>query len=403
MPSTLGPDILDYLRDCRDRMVALCRRLVEMESPSSDPAAVRAVLELLADELAERGFRVRSLSGVRSCGQLLAVPPRRVHGASTQLLIGHADTVWPIGTLATRPIRLESGTLSGPGVYDMKAGLVQGIFALEAIEACGARPEVTPLLFINSDEEVGSRESRRQIVRLARAADRALILEPSLGPRGRLKTARKGVGRFTVRVLGRAAHAGLEPEKGASAILELSLLIQKLFGLNDPQNGITVNVGTIDGGLRPNVVAPESRASVEVRVLTRAQAKAIEERIRGLEPTTPNTRIIVEGRFGRSPMERTPANARLWRLAREAGATLGLELEEATAGGASDGNITSLYTPTLDGLGPIGGGAHAEEEHVQVEPMAERAALLALLILQPALGRPGRHRAMSRRFTEHVT
>ncbi len=392
-----------YLAGCNDRMIGLCRRLVGIESPSSDPEALRAILSVLGKELSSRGLAVRTLAGTESGGQLIGIPRDRLRGAPFQLLIGHADTVWPLGTLERMPIRVQSGQLSGPGVYDMKAGLVQAIFALEALAECGARPQVTPLFFINTDEELGSRESRRQIVRLARAADRALIVEPSLGEPGRLKTARKGIGRFTVRVHGRAAHAGLEPEKGASAILELSLVIQQLFALNDPKHGITVNVGTIDGGLRPNVVAPESKASVEVRVLTQAQAKRVEQLIRGLEPTTPNTRIIVEGRFGRAPMERTPANVRLWHLARSAGAMLGLELEEATAGGASDGNITSLYAPTLDGLGPVGGGAHADDEHINVDRMPERAALLALLIMEPALGRPGRRYASAQRLSHHVS
>lgn len=403
MDTALASRLRDYLARSNDRMIGLCRRLVGIESPSSDPESLRAILRVLGDELSSRGLSVRALPGVESGGQLIGVPRNRTHGAPYQLLIGHADTVWPLGTLARMPIRLQSGQLSGPGIYDMKAGLVQAIFALEALAECGAHPAVTPLVFINTDEEVGSRESGRQIVRLARAADRAFILEPSLGEPGRLKTARKGIGRFTVRVRGRAAHAGLEPEKGASAILELSLVIQQLFALNDPKYGITVNVGTIDGGLRPNVVAPESKASVEVRVLTRAQAKRVEQRIRDLQPTTPNTRILVEGRFGRAPMERTPANARLWHAAGQAGARLGLELEEATAGGASDGNTTSLYTPTLDGLGPVGGGAHAEDEHVDVDRMAERAALLALLIMEPALGRPGRRHVRARRLSQRVS
>lgn len=403
MDIALASRLQDYLAGCTDRMIGLCRQLVGIESPSSDKAALRSILSAVGEELSSRGFDVRFLAAAESGGHVVAVPSQRAPGAPYQLLIGHADTVWPLGTLQRMPIRLRSGQLSGPGVYDMKAGLVQAIFALEALAACGVRPEVTPLLFINTDEELGSHESRRHIVRLARRADRAFILEPSLGEPGRLKTARKGIGRFTVRVLGRAAHAGLEPEKGASAILELSLIIQQLFALNEPRYGITVNVGTIDGGLRPNVVAPESKASVEVRVVTKAQAKQVEQVIRGLQPTTPDTRIIVEGRFGRAPMERTQANVRLWQMARMAGLALGLDLEEATAGGASDGNITSLYTSTLDGLGPVGGGAHADDEHVVVDRMPERAALLALLVTQPPLGRAGRRHRRVLRIHEHVS
>ncbi|RME35718.1 MAG: M20 family peptidase, partial [Gammaproteobacteria bacterium] len=242
-----------------------------------------------------------------------------------------------------------------------------------------------PVVLINTDEEVGSRESTRHIRRLARIADRCLVLEPSLGPEGRLKTARKGVGRFTITIRGRAAHAGLNPEEGASAILELSHVIQKLFALNDPERGVTVNVGMIDGGLRANVIAPTSEATVDVRVLQREDGERIERIIHGLRPETEGVTIEVRGGIGRPPMEPTEGNRRLWRLAREAGEVLGLELEEGIAGGGSDGNTTSLYAPTLDGLGPVGDGAHARHEHVRLEHLAERTALLAALLLAPPL------------------
>jgi glutamate carboxypeptidase len=233
---------------------------------------------------------------------------------------------------------------------------------------------------------VGSRESTRHIRRLARLAERAFVLEPSLGPSGKLKTARKGAGRFTVSVEGEAAHAGLDPGKGSSAILELSYLIQALFALNDPERGTTVNVGTIDGGLGPNVVAPRSSAVVDVRVPTRDEARRVQEAITSLEPVTPGVTLRVEGCMGRPPIERTPRNRRLWERACELGADLGLTLEEGVAGGASDGNTTSLYTATLDGLGGVGDGAHARHEFVFADRMVERCALLTLLLLEPPLG-----------------
>ncbi len=388
MTGTLASRLHSYLRHHQGRMIALLKDLATAESPATDPASHRTVLGLLRAELVERRMKVRDATGAGGAVHLLAVPKSRA-GEPFQLLLGHADTVWPVGTLESMPIRQRGRRLSGPGVYDMKGGLVQGLFAIEALAACEIELPVTPVLFINTDEEIGSGGSTRHLVRLARRADRVFVLEPSLGPDGRLKTARKGVGHFKLRVLGRAAHAGLEPEKGASAILELSLQIQRLFALNDPRTGISVNVGTIDGGLRPNVVAPESTASVEVRVRTRAQAVRIEREIRALQPTTPNTKLVVEGGFGRPPMERTPANARLWRLAKAAAAELGIELEQDTAGGASDGNTTSQFVSTLDGLGPVGGGAHAEDEHVDVDRMVERAALLGLLLAEPPLRRPG--------------
>lgn len=362
-------------------MVELLERLVRVESPSQDHRAQVRILELLSSALAERGFRPLTVRGKQSGGTLLATPARRSRGRPHQVILGHCDTVWPVGTLASMPIRVKGGAFWGPGSYDMKAGLVQGLFALEALQAAGlSDPAVTPVFVINSDEEVGSSDSTTLIKQLARNADRCFVLEPSLGPEGHLKTARKGVGRFTICVQGKAAHAGLDPDKGASAILELSLVIQKLFALNDPEKGLTVNVGTIDGGLGPNVVAPESRATVDVRVPTTEEATRIERLIRGLEAETPGTRVEVQGSIRRPPMERTPGNQKLWRLAQRSANELGIEIQQATAGGGSDGNTTSQHAPTLDGLGAVGGGAHAQNEHLRLDRMVERSALLARLL-----------------------
>jgi glutamate carboxypeptidase len=305
-----------------------------------------------------------------------------------QLLVGHLDTVWPVGTIAARGVTRTPGEVRGPGAYDMKAGIVQLVFALAALEALDLRPAVPPVVLCNTDEEIGSRESTPALVALARCADRALVLEPSLGPTGRIKTGRKGVGRFTVTVTGRAAHAGLDPGAGASAILELTHVVQSLFAMNEPAAGVTVNVGTIDGGLRPNVVAPTSAAVVDVRVATHADAERVTAAIRGLAPATEGTTVTVEGGFGRPPMERTDGTAALWALAAGVADDLGIELAEGTAGGGSDGNTTAAFTPTLDGLGAVGDGAHAEHEYVEVARLPERAALLAGLLLAPAVRRP---------------
>jgi glutamate carboxypeptidase len=256
---------------------------------------------------------------------------------------------------------------------------------MEALQHFSIEPSVTPHIFLNSDEEIGSRESRRYIESLAPLMNRVFVLEPSLGLAGRLKTARKGIGRFTVTVQGEAAHAGLDPGAGASAILELSHVIQTLFSLNDLDRGITVNVGTIDGGLRPNVVAPKSKAVIDVRVATKADSEAVAAAILGLEPATPGTSLQIEGGFGRPAMEKTPANRQLWALACRLGAELGLQLEEGMAGGGSDGNTTSLYTATLDGLGAVGDGAHAHHEHLLLDKSLERAALLTLLLMAEPL------------------
>jgi glutamate carboxypeptidase len=378
--------VLDHLRRRRREMVAFLESLALAESPSSEPESQDKVLGILSTALSDTGYAVRRVRGRGRGDHLYARPRARVRRRPVQLLLGHCDTVWPLGTLEEMPVGVADGVVRGPGVYDMKGGLAQMVFALRALQDLGIEPSVAPVVFVNSDEEVGSRDSTRHIRRLARVAGRAFVLEPSLGPRGRLKTARKGVGRFSVTVEGIAAHAGLDPEHGASAILELSYLIQTLFALNDPKRGTTVNVGTIEGGLGPNVVAPDCSAVVDVRVRGHEDARRVEEAIRGIEPVTPGVKLSIEGGFGRPPLERTPRNRRLWESARKLGAGLGLSLEEAEAGGASDGNTTSLYTATLDGLGAVGDGAHSVHELVYAEKMAERAALLALLLAEPPLG-----------------
>ena len=364
-------------------MAGLLARLALAESPSLEPAAQRRAAEILAEELTGLGFGVERLAGGRSGDHLLA---ERGGGDERprQLLIGHLDTVWPVGTVDRMPVRIEGGRITGPGVYDMKGGLVQMLFALRALRDLGLEPEARPVVFVNSDEEVGSPSSAEQIGLLARTAVRAFVLEPSFGPFGKLKTARKGVGRFTLRIKGRASHAGLDPEQGVSAVLEASHQIQRLFELNDRERGVTVNVGTIDGGLRPNVVAPEVTAEVDARVLRDEDARLVEAAILALEPVQEGITIEVEGGFGRPPLERTPRNRELWEAAQKAADALGIPIDEATVGGASDGNLTSRHTATLDGLGPVGEGAHAPDEYVSLSQMPERAALLALLVMMPA-------------------
>lgn len=381
--------IRDHLQARRDDMVRLTAECARMESPSAVASSQTAVFELFASHLQEIGYRCKRLAGRNSGGQLMAIPRDYKRHSPRQLLLGHCDTVWPQGTLAKMPVESRDGRLHGPGVYDMKGGLVQALFALSTLRDLGIQPSVWPLFFINSDEEIGSGESAAHIRRLARVVDRAMVMEPSLGPSGRIKTARKGVGRFIITVAGRAAHAGLDPEKGISAILELSHVVQALFALNDAERGISVNVGTIDGGMRPNVVAPESTAEVDVRVPTQADADEIERAIYSIEPTIPGTRLEVTGRIGRPPLERTPGNRKLWGRALAAADSLGIELEEGAAGGGSDGNWTSLYTPTLDGLGAVGDGAHALTEHIIEEKMPERAALLACLLTGPPMSADG--------------
>jgi len=378
--------VLHEVRWRREQFLSLLEALCRSESPSLDPRGQQAVHGVLAANLAALGFEVRELPGPRSGGHLYARPRRRTRGAPLQLVIGHYDTVWPAGTLESMPFSVDGERVRGPGVYDMKGGLAQLVVALASLRGLGLEPTVVPVVLVNADEEVGSRESGHHVRRLARIADRALVLEPSLGTAGQLKVERKGVARYTVLVRGRAAHAGLDPEAGVSAILELSHVIQALFALNDPARGITVNVGTIDGGIRPNVVAAESRAHVDVRTRTRDDADAVDRAIRGLQPSVAGTTLGVEGGLGRPPLEPTARNRLLFDVARGLGSSLGLELEGGMAGGGSDGSTASLYTATLDGLGPVGDGAHAAHEYLEIGPTLDRAALLAMLLLAPALG-----------------
>jgi glutamate carboxypeptidase len=354
-----------------------------METPTDAPESQDAAHALVSEFLEDLGYRIRVIEG-RGCGRhLLATPASRSRGKPIQLLVGHTDTVWPVGTLADMPVKVENGCLFGPGTFDMKSGVVLILFALKVLGELGLEPPATPVVFINSDEETGSPDSKRHVQRLARCARRAFILEPSLGADGKLKTARKGVGHFDVTIRGKAAHAGLDPRAGVSAILELSHVIQELHGLNEEDAGTTVNVGVIDGGIRPNVVAPVARAGVDVRIASVEDGERIERRILGLQPSVPGVTLRVSGGIKIPPLERTARNRRLWETARAAGAELGLTLDEAAAGGGSDGNTTSLYTATLDGLGAVGDGAHAEHEHMDIDATVDRCALLAMLLLAP--------------------
>lgn len=377
--------VLDYLHDQSGAMVHLLEALTLAESPSSNAAAQCPVKQILADEFDRLDFHVRSLAGRNSGGSLFARPARRQRGLPLQLLLGHFDTVWPVGTLDSMPFEVEGNVIKGPGVFDMKGGVVQIIFALRAMRELDLAAEIMPVVFLNSDEEIGSRESGKYIRMLAKRVERAFVMEPALGMDGAIKTARKGVGRFTVRVSGKAAHAGLDPEGGASAILELSHVIQRLFEMNDPDRGITVNVGTIDGGIRPNVIAPQSKAVIDVRVATQVDAERIEAQIRAIEPQIPGVSLNIDGRIGRPPLEPTPANRALWNRARALAGELNIELTQGLAGGGSDGSTTSQYTATLDGLGPVGDGAHARHEHLLLDKTIERAALLTLLLLSPTI------------------
>ena len=380
--ATPAPAVLARMRDLRGEFVDFLTQLLLEESPSTDPEAQRGVRGLLGEALHGVGLDVEYVPGERTGGHLLARTPGGGDGRS-QLLVGHMDTVWPLGTLRRMPVEESEGKLRGPGAFDMKAGLAIAVFALRTLRDVGADTGVRPVFLVTSDEEIGSPESKPLIIDLAKRASRAFILEPALGLEGHLKTRRKGVGHFTIEVSGKSAHGGLAPEEGASAILELAHVIQEVNALSDPERGITLNVGVIQGGSRSNVVADQARAEVDIRVWTAEDAARIEGALRAIEPVVPGTAISVIGRVSRGPLERTPRNVRLWEEAREVGRELGLDLREGSAGGGSDGNFTSVHTATLDGLGAVGDGAHALHEFVYVDRTLERVALLAGLLSRP--------------------
>lgn len=358
----------------REWVVELVRALVGHESPSTDRSALETCGAFLAGRLGAIGATVSRVSGGATADHVLARWPG---GGARVLLLGHFDTVWPVGQLARMPIRESDGRLYGPGTLDMKGGLAIGALAIRALVEStpeAARPRVTML--VTSDEEVGSHSSRPEIERLARESDAVLVLEPAL-PGGAVKTARKGVGEFVVTAHGVSAHAGANPGAGASAIHELARIVTKVEGWNDPERGVSVNVGVIDGGLRSNVVAEQAKALVDVRIARLADAEGLERAFRELRPANARVRLEIAGGINRPPMERTDGVAKLYGIAQDVARSAGLDLSEGSTGGASDGNFTAaLGVPTLDGLGATGDGPHAIDEHVIVKDLAERAALV---------------------------
>ena len=354
-------------------MLAALERLVVAESPSLDKARCDAC----ADEVAGL-FRQRlGVPAIRhrrpDAGDHLEL--RIGDGAAPILLLCHHDTVWPEGTLERLPFRVDGDRVTGPGGYDMKAGIVEAAFALEH-----ARPKRPVVVLSTSDEEIGSASSRALIEDTARHAVAVLVLEPAVSG-GALKTARKGIADFILEVDGRAAHAGTEPEKGISAIEELAHQVLALKMMADPGSGTTINVGVVHGGTRPNVVAARARAEIDVRFTSGSEADRIVAAIHGLRPRLEGARLRISGGVDRPPMERNPGVVRLAQLAQALAADLGFPLSEASVGGASDGNFTAaLGVPTLDGLGPDGGGAHADSEHLLLESWLRRTQLLRSLI-----------------------
>lgn len=373
--------LLETLTPQLNEMVQALRSLTVHESPSRNKVALDALADVIAARFQALGLTVERVPQQTS-GDHLRVRLGPECDTRPVLVLCHFDTVWPLGTLDQMPFRVNDVHVHGPGVFDMKASLVIAEFAVRALQALRKAPPRPVVFLFTSDEEIGSPSSRALIEEEARNAAHALVLEPPL-PGDRLKTARKGVGRFTLDITGRSAHAGVEPEKGVNALVELAHQILAVTRIADAGAGTTINVGLAQGGTTPNVVPAEARVEIDVRVTTLREAARVEAALRAIEPTIPGATLTLHGGFNRPPMERTPQTAALFERARAIGATLGLQLGEGSTGGGSDGNFTAaLGLPTLDGLGVPGSGAHADHEHIVLESLAVRAALLAALLLE---------------------
>lgn len=375
--------LIDLCRQRQPEMLDLLRRMVEMESPSDNKEALDKLGKFLGAEFSRLGAPVTFIPQSDAGDHLKAEfrgKPESPEKAKPILLLGHFDTVWPLGTLEKMPFKVENGRAFGPGIYDMKTGIVMMLFALRVLREMGAEHGPVTVL-LDSDEEVGTRTGRPVVEATAKNCEAVLVLEPSQTIHGYLKTARKGVGDFRLRVRGRASHAGVDFEKGHSAIVELSRQLLEITKFTDLERGITVNPGVIYGGSRTNVVAAEAVAEIDVRIARLKDGPELEQRFQSLKVMDQGCTIEVTGGINRPPMERTAATVRLFQMAKEQGAALGLELTEASTGGGSDGNFTSaLGIPTLDGLGAVGEGAHASNESILLEELPRRTALLAALI-----------------------
>lgn len=378
MAAMAHPVTLGDAQAARDAYVATLRELVELESPTSDKRAVDALGAHLENVLAAKGWSV-SKHPREAVGDVLEATRGGAGGPAT-LLLTHMDTVWPLGTLEVMPARDDGERFWGPGALDMKAGIAAAIHAVDLLDAKGLAPRGGVTLLVTSDEEVGSGASRALIEDLARRHDRVLVLEPGRDD-GALKVGRKGVGGYKVTFKGRSAHAGNDPASGASALRELAHFLLYVEDLADDVAGTTVNLTVARGGIASNVIAEEAVASVDLRVLKASEAERVDAAVRAYRPRDVRVTVSIEGGLNRPPLEKTAANAALFEEAVAVGGALGLELTGAVVGGGSDGNFTSaLGVPTLDGLGSVGAGPHAREEHIHVPRTLARVALLAGLL-----------------------
>ena len=361
-------------------MLRCLEAAVKIESPTFSKPDVDRMAAFFAGRFRKEHGKVRILRHrTAGSGIIAEFWGEKRRGSKPILVLGHLDTVWKTGTLQRMPFRVRKGRAYGPGIFDMKSGIVCGLWAIRALRACGIEPTSAVRYFLNSDEETSSVAFRRQLLAEARKARAVLVLEPAAAG-GALKTSRKGVGEFRITVHGRSAHAGINPGAGVNAISELAKQLVRIEKLARPPQGLTLTVGLIEGGTRSNVVPERASASVDVRIPRLKDRGPLERKVRSLRPIHPEARLEISGGINRPPMERAMA-AELFRRAKELGGQLGMEITEASTGGGSDGNFTAaLGIPTLDGLGGVGDGAHAVHEHVIIRELPRRAALLAALI-----------------------
>ncbi len=374
---------LPFLRKRLPQMLETLRELTVRESPSLEKEPTDRCCEFLADLWLQRGAIVSIIRQENRGNHLRVVwNPLGARSKSQLFVLGHYDTVYPSGTLAKMPFRVEGGKAYGPGTFDMKAGIAQALFALDALRESPAAAQKRLVFLWTSDEEIGSATSRKLIEEEAQRSNAVFVLEPSFGPKGHLKTSRKGVGEARLIVHGRASHAGLAPEKGINAIHELAAQITRIEKWNDLRRGITINADVISGGSRTNVIADRAEATLDLRAWRQAEMHALEKKLHSLKPAHRRAKLEIHGGFDRPPFERKHSAA-LFARAKAIAKSLGFPLGEAAAGGGSDGNFTAaLGIPTLDGLGAVGDGAHATHEHILVDAMPQRVALLATLLTE---------------------
>ncbi|PFG04514.1 M20 family metallopeptidase [Bacillus sp. es.034] len=374
-------EVVQFIKDKEAEMVDLLKQIVEHETPTANKELTDKLGAWIAEQFTRlTGGRTETIVNEQYGNHIRA---EWGEGEEQILFLAHFDTVWPEGTIQEKPFRIVDGKAFGPGVFDMKGGIIQGLFAVHALHSLGKKLNKRVVFLFNSDEELGSPTSQELIEKEAARSERVFVLEPAMSTEGALKTSRKGVGIFQLKVDGKPAHSGIDPEKGVSAIGEIASQISYLHSLTDLSIGTTVNVGTVNGGTSSNVIAATAVAEIDLRVKAQEEFERVIPMIENLEPQDERTSLVVTGGINRPPLERTEEVRKMFQNAKSlAEQYLGFELKEKETGGGSDGNFSAQLAPTLDGLGAVGDGAHANHEHLIVKEMPVRSALVALLLLE---------------------